>query len=243
MPTAVVIDGAFYLRRFQHSFPTLDPRWAEDVATGVVALAAWHVATRLHANPAWANVQDTDFRPEESAELYRIFFYDCPPLTKRLHRPISKRSYNLGNTEEAQLRLAVHQHLHRTRKVAVRLGRLNDKLSAWRPRPESVKRWLDSPAEFAPTDDDFEIDVIQKGVDMRLGLDVASMAFKRQVDQIILVAADADFVPPAKLARREGIDVVLDTMFAQAADDLLQNVDGVRNCRMQLRSTRTPENI
>ena len=65
---------------------------------------------------------------------------------------------------------------------------------------------------------------------MRLGLDVAAMAFKRQVNQIILVAADGDFVPAAKLARREGIDVVLDPMGGRAAKDLVQHVDGVRTC-------------
>jgi len=114
----------------------------------------------------------------------------------------------------------------------VRLGRLNEKVSAWRPKSDAIRKWLGSPAAFSPSDEDFELDVIQKGVDMRLGLDVASMAFKRQVDQIILVAADADFVPAAKLARREGIDVVLDPMFAPAAADLLQHVDGVRNCHL-----------
>jgi uncharacterized LabA/DUF88 family protein len=65
---------------------------------------------------------------------------------------------------------------------------------------------------------------------MRLGLDVAAMAFKGQVDQIILVAADGDFVPAAKLARREGIDVLLDPMGGRAARDLVQHADGVRNC-------------
>lgn len=237
MPTAVVIDGAFFLRRFTHVFPALNPTSADDIALGVVAMAGWHVAVRLHAAPAWANVQGENFHPEESPELYRIFFYDCPPLTKRLHLPISRRSLHLGSTVEAQLRSAVHRRLHQTRKVAVRLGRLNEKFSAWRPKPDAVKRWIESPTDFAPTDDDFEIDVVQKGVDMRLGLDVASMAFKGQVDQIVLVAADADFVPPVKLARREGIDVVLDTMFAPAAEDLLQHVDGLRNCRMNLKSS------
>ena len=36
------------------------------------------------------------------------------------------------------------------------------------------------------------------------------MAYKKQADQLVLVAADADFVPAAKLARREGIDFILD---------------------------------
>ena len=85
----------------------------------------------------------------------------------------------------------------------------------------------------ALSDEDFEIDTKQKGVDMKLGLDVAAMAFKKQVDQIVLIAGDADFVPATKLARREGIDVVLDPMGGTPAADLLQHVDGVRHCRMQ----------
>jgi uncharacterized LabA/DUF88 family protein len=58
------------------------------------------------------------------------------------------------------------------------------------------------------TDDVFEYDTRQKGTDMRIGLDIASVAYKKQVDQIVLVAGDSDFVPAAKLARREGIDFI-----------------------------------
>lgn len=53
------------------------------------------------------------------------------------------------------------------------------------------------------------LDVRQKGVDMRIGLDIASWTFKKQASKIVLMAGDADFVPAAKLARREGIDFVL----------------------------------
>ena len=44
---------------------------------------------------------------------------------------------------------------------------------------------------------------------MKIGLDIASMAYKKQVDQIILISGDSDFVSAAKLARREGIDLYL----------------------------------
>lgn len=64
---------------------------------------------------------------------------------------------------------------------------------------------------------------------MRIGLDIASMAFKRQVAQIILVAGDSDFVPAAKLARREGFDFVLDPMWAQIRPDLHEHIDGLRS--------------
>lgn len=229
MSTAVVIDGAFFLRRFDHSFPHLNVADPDQVAWAVLYLAGWHLAVRHRSESLGLGDLDKGFVPTESASLYRIFFYDCPPLTKRLHYPVSGRSLDLAKTDTALMRQAIHQRLLAARKVALRLGRLNEDVS-WVPRPEALKRWLTGP--FEPVDADFEIKTVQKGVDMRLGLDVASMAFKRQVDQIVLVAGDGDFVPAAKLARREGIDVVLDPMGGKAARDLRDHVDGTRECRM-----------
>ncbi|MFN7399499.1 MAG: NYN domain-containing protein [Sandaracinobacter sp.] len=173
----------------------------------------------------------------DSPALYRIFFYDCPPLTKKLHYPVSKKPLDMSKTPTAQFRLAVHEELRKTRKVALRLGRLSD-LSSWKLSGDATRRLIQAPASFQPMDSDFDIDTKQKGVDMRLGLDVAALAFKQQVRQIILVAADEDFVAAVKLARREGIDVVLDAMGGPAAKDLLFHSDGVRNCRMP--SSRPP---
>jgi uncharacterized LabA/DUF88 family protein len=64
---------------------------------------------------------------------------------------------------------------------------------------------------------------------MKIGLDIASLAFKKQVKQIVLVAGDADFVPAAKLARREGIDFVLDALWANVPDELHEHIDGLRS--------------
>ena len=64
---------------------------------------------------------------------------------------------------------------------------------------------------------------------MRIGLDIASLSFKKQVSKIILMAGDADFVPAAKLARREGIDFVLDPMWRNIPDDLNEHIDGLRS--------------
>mgnify|MGYP002780335537 FL=1 len=196
-------------------------------------LSAQHIGIRFGFEASDSLVMEAgqkrfDLQWSESANLYRVFFYDCPPLMKRAQLPISKRSIDLSQTETAKARSAIHAELQSVRKVALRLGRLNDKFG-WRVKPDAAVRWIGSTEMIVPTDDDFEIDTVQKGVDMRLGLDVASMAFKRQVDQIILVAGDADFVPAAKLARREGIDVVLDPMGGTPAKDLIAHVDGVRD--------------
>ena len=65
---------------------------------------------------------------------------------------------------------------------------------------------------------------------MKIGIDIASMAYKRQVEKIVLIAGDSDFVPAAKLARREGIDFVLDPMGAPIKPDLFEHIDGLRSC-------------
>lgn len=237
MATAILVDGAFFLRRFKHSFPDHDPSNPASVAHGLKLLAHWHLVLRIGPQ----NVNDLIARQQllpESRELYRIFFYDCEPLTKRMHRPISKTSIDFSKTEDAVFRLDLHRELRQLRKMALRLGRLND-TARWKLSEKATEHLTANPGNFIPTDEDFKIDTIQKGVDMRLGLDVASLAFKRQVDQIIIVAGDADFVPAAKLARREGIDVVLDRMGAtNAAKDLLEHVDGIRDCHLPTPSHR-----
>lgn len=67
----------------------------------------------------------------------------------------------------------------------------------------------------------------QKGVDMRIGLDIASITLKKQADTIILVTGDSDFVPAAKLARREGVEFIVDPLWQNVGDDLFEHVDGI----------------
>ena len=76
-------------------------------------------------------------------------------------------------------------------------------------------------------DEHFEPDMRQTQVDTKIGIDIAALACKKQVDQSILVAGDADFVPAAKLARCEGIDVILDPMWQGIAPDRHEPIDGL----------------
>ena len=64
---------------------------------------------------------------------------------------------------------------------------------------------------------------------MKIGIDIASLAYKKQVDQIILISGDSDFVPAAKLARREGIDFILDPMWTKIKPNLFEHIDGLHS--------------
>jgi uncharacterized LabA/DUF88 family protein len=77
------------------------------------------------------------------------------------------------------------------------------------------------------SEQDVNIGLRQKGVDMRIGLDIATMTLKHQVDTVILVTGDSDFVPAAKLARREGVEFLLDPLWQQVSDELNEHVDGL----------------
>jgi uncharacterized LabA/DUF88 family protein len=73
------------------------------------------------------------------------------------------------------------------------------------------------------------LDLRQKGVDMRIGLDIASLTLKRLAKTIVLIAGDSDFVPAAKLARREGLQFILDPLWQKVNDDLYEHIDGLQS--------------
>lgn len=218
MTTAVLIDGAFFIKRIRH-FEPQNAHNAQRMSAIVGQMAHTHL--RLKHLPKIGNKHQED-------ELYRIFFYDCAPLEKKMHRPVSSFSVDFSRSDEAVFRRTLHTELVRKRKLALRLGKLADGLAAWRIKPEIQKRlWRKEMQVSELKDDDIVIDVKQKGVDMRIALDIASITFKKQADRIVLIAGDADFVPAAKLARREGIDFILDPMHQSVPADLFEHIDGL----------------
>ena len=121
--------------------------------------------------------------------------------------------------------------LKKKRKFALRLGKLAEEQAHYTIRPEVVKKLCNGTIAFTDiTEKDFCLEIDQKGVDMKIGLDIASIAYKKQVDQIVLISGDSDFVSAAKLARREGIDFILDPLGAHIKPDLFEHIDGLRTC-------------
>lgn len=222
MPTAILIDGAYFIKRFR----AIEPHNAYNAERAADCIHRWAVA---HLSVAPGNGGGRAVRQQNRRELYRIFFYDCPPLEKKMHNPVSKRAVDFSKSDEAVFRLALHQRLLSKRKLALRLGHLSSD-APWTIKPRVIVDLLSGKKGFDTLSaDDVVPAVRQKGVDMRIGVDVASLAFKKQVNQIVLIAGDADFVPAAKLARREGIDFVLDPMWRSIPQGLLEHIDGRRS--------------
>lgn len=206
--TAVLIDGGYFKKRMMAELGRKSP---SELAELVSEISRQHVSA------------------EPNSSLYRIFYYDCAPVQKKLHKPISKIAVELGNTPQARFAIDLHNELLKVRKVALRLGELVlNPREPWVLRDYVQKKLILGEIHYGDlTDNAFRLNVGQKGVDMRIGLDIASLAFKRQVTQIVLISGDSDFVPAAKLARREGLDVVLDPLGAHVNDLLNEHVDGL----------------
>lgn len=167
---------------------------------------------------------------DASRSLYRIFYYDCPPLAKTVYHPMQKCGIDFRQSDTFKWMNAFLEELKKRPKIAFRMGELSDEFAHFSISPDVVKQLFLGKKELVDIrEDDFTISFSQKGVDMKIGIDIASLAYKKQVDQIILISGDSDFVPAAKLARREGIDFILDPLWASIKPNLHKHIDGLRS--------------
>lgn len=212
---AVLIDGGFFVKRFNTLYNKGRKMSGAEVAEHLYTMAHKHVGPK--------NI------------LYRIFYYDCEPLSKKVHNPISHKAIDFSKSEEYKFRRELIDTLKRKRKVAIRIGTLKDN-NTWAIRPQKLKDLLSRNISIDDlNENDVYFEIRQKGIDMKIGVDIASLALKRFVDCIVLFSGDSDFVPAAKLARREGIDFVLDPMKANVEPQLYEHIDGMKSVRPNLK--------
>lgn len=165
--------------------------------------------------------------PDEGEEMHRVLYYDCPPYDGSVagkphpldvtRTPNSLAHRNFWNAVLSQLKGKPH--------FAVRLGEMS--FDGWALTRRAT--WDLVERHRAPLADDFVPVLHQKGVDLRIGLDVALMARDRLIDRIVIVSGDADIVPAMKVARREGVQVVLASMGHGIKASLREHADLYRN--------------
>jgi len=144
-------------------------------------------------------------------QLHRVFFSTADPFAGTRTNPMSGDQVRSERTAAHRRNRSLTARLELLPDFAVRRGTLVH--LGWQLRPAFVRR-LKRGEQALLQPDDVIPRLEQKGVDMRAGLDIASLALKRLVGTVILVAGDADFIPALKLARREGLKVFLDTLGA-----------------------------
>jgi len=127
-------------------------------------------------------------------ECLRVLYYDCAPYTGSAIQPVSGAPRNFTGSDKWLDDLATYN------LFAVRRGVL--KFRGFKRNSKVV------PGK-APTDADFDPQFEQKGVDMRIGLDIAAYSAEHLAHRIVLVTNDTDCVPAMKFARKAGLQTVL----------------------------------
>mgnify|MGYP002546882890 CR=1 FL=1 len=216
MKVAILVDGGFYRKRANYLFGNATP---QDRASQLYNYCRLHI------------------KSQENAELYRVLYYDCMPLDMDVFHPYKKQNITLRRNETYKWSIDFFNALKGKRKFALRMGQISEVSAEYRLKNSVTKNLFSQKISLDDiTESDFEFRAEQKGVDMKIGLDIASLAYKKLVDQIILISGDSDFVPAAKLARREGIDFVLDPMWAKVKADLNEHIDGLRSqCKNEIK--------
>jgi uncharacterized LabA/DUF88 family protein len=150
-------------------------------------------------------------------ELLRVLYYDCAPFVGSAKLPVSGTLHNFTGSDQWLKELATKD------LFAVRRGVL--KFRGFKPKKIPI-------SSAALTDADFNPDFEQKGVDMRIGLDMANFCTTKSVDKIILISGDTDCLPAMKHCRIEGLQIVLATLpKSKPAPELLWHSDSHRQIK------------
>lgn len=159
--------------------------------------------------------------------LHRIYYYDAEPLSLKKPIPLTggKKNWRTRDFSQNPLHDANMQLLDELKQkpfFAVRLGETQ------------FRGWIVKPALLKADKTDMRLDLTaadlipniqQKGVDMRIGLDISSLSLKNQADVIVLVTGDSDFIPAMKFARREGKQIFLFSLGHAVKNEMYAHTD------------------
>lgn len=106
LKTAILVDGGFYRKRAKYLWGEKTPaKRAEELK-----------------DYCYRHLKDN----YENRYLYRVFYYDCPPIGKNVHNPITGKTISLEKTDEYQWMTEFLNELKHNRKFALRMGRISD---------------------------------------------------------------------------------------------------------------------
>lgn len=218
---AILLDGGYYLKRLPTVRRDLDVSNPQAVAKSIEQLVDGHLR----------QINEIYHCPNPYQLLYRCFFYDAWPYANKAHLPISGKAIDYAKSDQAQFRNKLLELLRGQPSFALRMGEvIRPGGNSWILKTDAQRRLLKREIEVSDLKDtNFTANLRQKGVDMRIGLDIASLTLKKLASIIVLVSGDSDFVPTARLARREGATVILDPLQQAVPPDLAEHVDQMIN--------------
>lgn len=253
---AILIDGGFFLKRLPHLVRETRRDTPEHIAGCIRHMCHNHVVALTGCDPSdWSqhvyrifyydampyegkahhpiDNRSIDFAKSNLA-TQRLALFDC----LRKQRKFALRLGKVNREHDWTINPKFTRRILRNLKALDILDRLGTRMAETDP---TARPTLDiTPSEHCELitlrdawqcldGTSVALGLRQKGVDMRIGIDIASIALKKQANTMILVSGDSDFVPAAKLARREGIDFILDPLWQRINADLFEHIDGLQS--------------
>ena len=154
-------------------------------------------------------------------DLLRIYFYDAPPASGVIQNPVDNSKIDLGVTPIHSQCSALLDTLELKPNIALRLGETMSR--GWKIGDAAFKDMMKNPRPASAKD--LVPNIEQKGVDLRIGLDIARLSLKDMVSAIVIVTGDSDLVPAFKFARREGVRIYLDHLNSNIRRELKAHAD------------------
>lgn len=129
MKTAILVDGGFYRKITKDYKRGITP---DQSAKNLFSYCIKHLQNKLASDD----------------ELYRIFYYDCPPLGKKLTHPLTKKLIDFSKTELYKWNMAFLDEMKKQRKVALRLGFLSESKSNYVLTQNAMKQLFNGKLNF-----------------------------------------------------------------------------------------------
>lgn len=158
--------------------------------------------------------------------LHRVYFYDAAPLARTVEHPVTGEKLEYAATEVFRKNIELLKEIAKLPHFALRQGECSH--DGWMAKWKAINnagKWDAATDTLSLKSGDLRPVIRQKGVDMRIGMDIAALTLKKHVDIIVLVTADSDFVPAMKFARREGAQLYLFSLGHGTRDEVIENSD------------------
>lgn len=113
-------------------------------------------------------------------DLYRIFYYDTPPLEMKGTNPISGKTIDFSTTNVAKKQMALLDSIRETPNFALRLGKTSWINNEWVVNKRLMRDIFKGKIDPKGIPENAILPrVQQKLVDMKIGLDISSIALKK----------------------------------------------------------------
>lgn len=159
--------------------------------------------------------------PLNDMRLHRVYYYDSVPLESSHAKPLGGGVVAFGDSLIATRSRQLFTQMAQQPFTALRLGELS--FQGWVVSAKKLDKAPGATVEISG--EDLRPKITQKGVDMRIGMDIAALTLKKQVQAIVLVSGDSDFVPAMKFARREGANLYLVPLGQTVKPNMLEHSD------------------